>query len=86
MLIRLWTALAMGPSLPAGEKGFETERVFGDDQAEATASLKRFRFAGSQQWFPQMVPSLEQPLSSCSAQVQSQELVASRAGVLGSPR
>ena len=66
----------MGPLLPAGEVGSEAERVFGDDQAEATASLKRFRFAGSQQWFPQMVPSLKHPLSSCSAQVQSQELVA----------
>jgi len=76
MLLRLSTALAMGPSLSAADACSEPPDCVCDEaQAEETSLLKRFRLAGLQQWSPQMVPSPKQPLSSCSAHVQSQELV-----------
>ena len=66
----------MGPSLSAVDVCSEPlDWVSGEAQAEETSFLKRFRLVGLQQWSPQMVPSPKQPLSSCSAQVQSQELV-----------
>ena len=66
----------MGPSLSTADACSEPpDSVCGEAQAEETSFLNRFRLVGLQQWSPQMVPSPKQPLSSCSAQVQSHELV-----------